>query len=70
MVGFTDRETLNRQECILPKTERKKKERSGPEREWDIGLQDEDKEERGKPELYTIQSFGLSNNNGCFNLIK
>lgn len=25
--------------------------------EWDIGLQDEVKEEREKPELYVIQSF-------------
>lgn len=41
----------------LRKREREK------ETERDIGLQDEVKEERGKPELYIIQSFQESNHN-------
>lgn len=47
---------LDRQECILPKREEKAKVMDLRDR---AGLQDEDKEERGKPELYTIQSFQI-----------
>lgn len=49
---------LDKQECILPK---QKENRNGKKWTWkierDIGLQNEVKEEREKPELYVIQSL-------------
>lgn len=51
---------LDKQECILPKQKENKKKKRKKwtwEIERDIRLQDEVKEERGKPELYIIQSF-------------
>lgn len=52
---------LDKQECILPKQKENKTKKERKKWTWeierDIGLQDEVKEERGKPELYIIQSF-------------
>lgn len=51
---------LDKQECILPEQKENKKKKRKKwtwEIERDIRLQDEVKEERGKPELYIIQSL-------------
>lgn len=66
-----------KQEYILPKQNKQinkiRREGNGAQserertrkraRDWDLGLQDEVKEERGKPELDIIQSFEESNHN-------